>query len=134
MFGGSRFFGQKVRDFSQEGDSAIYLKKPLLVADPISNKKMEETTGLGSQALNATATVGKAANVAGMLGALGGFVPFGGALAPAAQVAQVANVTGKHEHREYTIEAAPELFETAASHEITSTLALFLAKLAAGAK
>lgn len=132
MFGGNSFFGSKVRDFTQEGDTAIYLKKPLLVADQISTKKMEDTTGIGSQALNAATTVNKVSKVSGLLGALGGFVPFGGALsqsAQVAQVAQVAEVTGNRDHHEFTIEADHKLFETAANHEIGLAMQLMLDKV-----
>lgn len=128
IFGGKTFFGSKVRDFTQEGDTAIYLKKPLLIADQISTKKMEETTGAGSQVMNAATTVNKVAKVGGLMGALGGFVPFGGALAQAGQVAQVAEVTGNHDHHEFTIEAEPKMFETAAKQEISATVRLLLAK------
>jgi hypothetical protein len=129
MFGGKTFFGSKVRDFSQEGDSAIFLKKPLLIADQISTKKMEETTGAGAQVMNAATTVNKVSKVGGLMGAFGGFVPFGGVLAQTAQVAQVAEVTGNHDHHEYTVEADPRLFETAASHEIGLAVQLMLDKL-----
>lgn len=128
MFGGKSFFGSKVRDFTQEGDSAIYLKKPLLIADQVSSKKMEETTGAGSQVMNAATTVNKVSKVGGLLGAFGGFVPFGGALAPVAQVAQVAEVTGNHDHHEFTVEADSKMYEAAATHEIATVLSLLLAK------
>lgn len=128
MFGGRTFFGAKVRDFTQEGDSAIYLKKPLLIADQVSTKKMEETTGAGAQVMNAATTINKVEKVGGLMGALGGFVPFGGALAPAAKVAQVAEVTGNHDHHEFTVEADPKMYEAAANHEISITLGLLLAK------
>lgn len=132
MFGGKTFFGSKVRDFTQEGDTAIYLKKPLLIADQVSTKKMEETTGAGAQVMNAATTVNKVNKVGGLLGALGGFVPFGGALAQSAQVAQVAQVaevTGNHDHHEYTVEADPKLYETAANHEIGLSMQLMLDKV-----
>lgn len=128
MFGGKTFFGSKVRDFTQEGDTAIYLKKPLLIADQISTKKMEETTGAGAQVMNAATTINKVNKVGGLVGALGGFVPFGGALAQTAQVAQVAEVTGNHDHHEYTIEAEPKMFEIAANREISAAVSLLLAK------
>lgn len=128
MFGGKTFFGAKVRDFTQEGDTAIYLKKPLLIADQVSTKKMEETTGAGAQVMNAATTINKVQKVGGLMGALGGFVPFGGLLAPAAQVAQVAEVTGNHDHHEYTVEADPALYSAAANQEIATTLHLLLAK------
>lgn len=127
MFGGKSFFGSKVRDFTQEGDSAIFLKKPLLIADQISSRKMEETTGAGSQVMNAATTVNKVAKVGGLMGALGGFVPFGGILSQTAQVAQVAEVTGNHDHHEFTIEADPKMFEIAANQEISATVGLLLA-------
>lgn len=129
MFGGKTFFGSKVRDFTQEGDTAVYLKKPLLIADQVSTKKMEETTGAGSQVVNAATTVNKVSKVGGLLGAFGGFVPFGGALAPVAQVAQVAEVTGNYDHHEFTVEADPALYEKAANHEISLTMQLLLDKL-----
>lgn len=125
MFGGKTFFGAKVRDFTQEGDTAIFLKKPLLVADQISTKKMEETTGAAAQVMNAATTINKVEKVGGLMGALGGFVPFGGALA---QTAQVAEVTGNHDHHEFTVEADPKLFEAAATHEIGLTVQLMLDK------
>ena len=128
LFGGQRFFGQKVRDFSEEGDSAIYLKKPLLIADQISLKKMEDTTGVGSQALNAATTVNKAAKVGGFLGALGGFVPFGGSIAAVGNVAQAAEVTGNQDHHEYTIEADPKLFAEAVDHEIRAATRMMLVR------
>jgi hypothetical protein len=129
MFGGKRFLGQKIRDFSEEGDSAIFLKQPLLIADQISTRKMEETTGAGSQVLNAATTVNKVAKVGGLLGALGGFVPFGGALAPVAQVAQVAQFTGNQDHHEYTIDADPKLFSDSASREIGAATRMILARV-----
>jgi len=132
MFGGKSFFGTKVRDFTQEGDSAIFLKKPLLIADQVSTKKMEETTGAGAQVMNAATTVNKVSKVGGLLGAFGGFVPFGGALAQTAQVAQVAEVTGNHDHHEFTIEVDPELYEKAASHEIALAVQLMLMKTTQG--
>jgi hypothetical protein len=128
LFGGKSFFGTRVRDFTQEGDSAIYLRKPLLIADQISTQKMEETTSAGAQVMNAATTVNKVTKVGGMLGAFGGFIPFGGALAQANQVAQVAEVTGNHDHHEYTVEADPKLFKAAATREISVTLGLLLAK------
>lgn len=130
MFGGKTFFGAKVRDFTQEGDTAIYLKQPLLIADQISTKKMEETTGAGAQVMNAATTINKVQKVGGLMGALGGFVPFGGMLAPAAQAAQVAEVTGNHDHHEYTVEADPKLYTAAANQEIATTLHLLLARAA----
>lgn len=129
IFGGKSFFGAKVRDFTQEGDSAIYLKTPLLIADQISTKKMEETTGAAAQVMNAATTINKVNKVGGLMGALGGFVPFGGVLAQTAQVAQVAEITGNHDHHEYTVEADPKLFEIAANHEISLTMQLLLDKL-----
>ena len=132
MFGGKSFFGSKVRDFTQEGDTAIYLKKPLLVADQISTRKMEETTGAGAQVMNAATTINKVNKVGGLLGALGGFVPFGGALAQTAQVAQVAEVTGNHDHHEFTVEADPELYEKAANHEIALAVQLMLMRTRQG--
>jgi hypothetical protein len=89
---------------------------------------MEETTGVGSQALNAATTVNKVAKVGGLMGALGGFVPFGGALSQAGQVAQVAEVTGNRDHHEYTVEADPKLFETAANRELSTVVGLLLSK------
>lgn len=133
MFGGKTIFGAKVRDFTQEGDTAIYLKKPLLIADQVSTKKMEETTGAGAQVMNAATTINKVEKVGGLMGALGGFVPFGGMLAPAAQVAQVAEVTGNHDHHEYTVEADPALYQAAATHEISTVLHLLLARAAEAA-
>ncbi|MDD5612719.1 MAG: hypothetical protein PHF75_06740 [Gallionella sp.] len=133
MFGGKTFFGAKVRDFTQEGDTAIYLKKPLLIADQVSTKKMEETTGAAAQVMNAATTVNKVEKVGGLMGAFGGFVPFGGMLAPAAQVAQVAEVTGNHDHHEYTVEADPGLYQAAATHEISTAMHLLLAKVAESA-
>ena len=132
MFGGQTFFGAKVRDFTQEGDSSIYLKRPLLVADQISTKKMEETTGAGAQVMNAATTINKVNKVGGLLGALGGFVPFGGALAQTAQVAQVAEVTGNHDHHEFTVEADPVLYEKAATHEIALAVQLMLKRTKQG--
>lgn len=134
MFGGKTFFGSKVRDFTQEGDTAIYLKKPLLIADQLSTKKMEETTGAGAQVMNAATTLNKVNKVGGLMGALGGFIPFGGALSQTAQVAQVAEVTGNHDHHEFTIEADPKLYETAATQEIATTLRLLLAKASESAR
>ncbi|MDD2686728.1 MAG: hypothetical protein PHY62_11250 [Gallionella sp.] len=128
MFGGKSFFGSKVRDFTQEGDTAIYLKKPLLIADQVSTKKMVETTGAGAQVMNAATTVNKVSKVGGLMGAFGGFVPFGGALSQAGQVAQVAEVTGNHDHHEYTVEADPKMYETAATQEIATVTRLLLTK------
>lgn len=128
LFGGRKFFGSKVRDFAQEGDTAIFLKKPLLMASQISTKKMEDTTGAGSRVMNAATTVNKVAKVGGLAGALGGFVPFGGLLAPATQVAQVAEITGNHDHHEYTIEADKTMFESAAKQEIAATIRLLMAR------
>lgn len=89
MFGGSRFFGKKVRDFSEEGDSALFLKQDIRVAEAISQKDMEDTTSGYNKVSNVLAPV-----MALTLGVSGG------------------------KHSEYTIEADPALFEQVAGAEI----------------
>lgn len=89
MFGGSRFFGSKVRDFTEEGDSALFLKQDVRVADAISHKDMQDTTSGYNKVSNALAPV-----MALGLGVNGG------------------------KHSEYTIEADPGLFEQVAGAEI----------------
>lgn len=99
MFGGKRFFGSKVRDFSEEGDSAIYLKQDVRVADAISAKGMEDTTS--------------------------GYHKVGNVLAPV--LALTLGVSGKHE--EYTIEADPVLFERVAGEELAAANRMLIANL-----
>lgn len=89
MFGGSRFFGSKVRDFSEEGDSALFLKEDVRVSEAISQKDMEDTTSGYNKVSNVLSPV-----MALTLGVSGG------------------------KHSEYTIEADPALFEQVAGAEI----------------
>jgi hypothetical protein len=98
MFGGSRFFGKKVRDFTEEGDSAIYLKQDVRVADAISLKGMEDTTS--------------------------GLDKVGNALAPV--LALTLGVSSKHS--EYTIEADPKLFEQVAGEEMVAANRMLIAR------
>lgn len=98
MFGGKRFFGKKVRDFSEEGDSAVYLKQDVRVADAISQKGMADTTS--------------------------GLNKVGNALAPV--LALTLGVSGKHE--EYTIEADPALFERVAGAELAAANRMLIAR------
>ncbi|TCJ15553.1 hypothetical protein EZJ19_06485 [Parasulfuritortus cantonensis] len=101
MFGGKRFFGKKVRDFTEEGDSAVYLKQDVRVADAISAKGMEDTTG--------------------------GLSKVGNALAPV--LALTLGVSSKHE--EYTIEADPALFERVAGAELAAANRMLIARFRA---
>ncbi|NTV95294.1 MAG: hypothetical protein HGA75_07720 [Thiobacillus sp.] len=98
MFGGKRFFGKKVRDFTEEGDSAVYLKQDVRVADAISAKGMEDTTS--------------------------GLDKVGNALAPV--LALTLGVSGKH--TEYTIEADPALFERVAGEELAAANRMLIAR------
>lgn len=99
MFGGSRFFGKKVRDFSEEGDSALFLKQDVRVADAISQRGMEETTD--------------------------GLNKVGNALAPV--LALTLGVSSKHV--EYTVEADPPLFEKVAGEELRAANRMLIARL-----
>ncbi|MEW5770989.1 MAG: hypothetical protein AB1831_11585 [Pseudomonadota bacterium] len=99
MFGGKRFFGKKVRDFTEEGDSAIFLKQDVRVADAISHSGMQETTG--------------------------GLDKVGNALAPV--LALTLGVSAKHV--EYTVEADPALFEKVAGEEIAAANRMLIAHL-----
>lgn len=103
MFGGKRFFGKKVRDFSEEGDSAVYLKQDVRVADAISAKGMEDTTS--------------------------GLNKVGNALAPV--LALTLGVSGKHE--EYSIEADPILFERVAGEELAAANRMLIARFSQAA-
>jgi hypothetical protein len=98
MFGGSRFFGKKVRDFTEEGDSAIYLKQDVRVADAISQKGLEDTTS--------------------------GYHKVSNALAPV--LALTLGVSSKH--TEYTIEADPQLFEKVAGEELVAANRMLIAR------
>ncbi len=100
MFGGSRFFGSKVRDFTEEGDSAIFLKQDVRVAETISQKELQETTSGYNKVSNALAPV-----MALTLGVSGG------------------------KHSEYTIEADPALFEKVAAAEIRAAHRMLVARL-----
>jgi hypothetical protein len=99
MFGGSRFFGKKVRDFTEEGDSAIFLKQDVRVANAISQSGMVETTD--------------------------GLNKVGNALAPV--MALTLGVSSKHV--EYTIEADPPLFEQVAGDELQAANRMLIARL-----
>lgn len=99
IFGGKRFFGKKVRDFSEEGDSAIFLKQDVRVADAISQSEMQETTS--------------------------GLDKVGNAIAPV--MALTLGVSAKHV--EYTVEADPELFEKVAGEEISASNRMLIARL-----
>lgn len=99
MFGGKRFFGKKVRDFSEEGDSAVYLKQDVRVADAISHSGMAETTD--------------------------GLNKVGNALAPL--LALKFGISSKHV--EYTVEADPAMFEQVAGAEIIATNRMLIARL-----
>jgi len=98
MFGGSRFFGKKVRDFSEEGDSAVYLKQDVRVADAISKSGMAETTD--------------------------GLNKVGNALAPV--LALTLGISAKHV--EYTVEADPGMFEQVAGEEIIAANRMLIAR------
>lgn len=98
MFGGKRFFGKKVRDFSEEGDSAIFLKQDVRVADAISQTGMVETTD--------------------------GLNKVGNALAPV--LALTLGVSAKH--KEYTVEADPALFERVAGEELMAANRMLIAR------
>jgi len=98
MFGGSRFFGKKVRDFTEEGDSALYLKQDVRVADAISQHGLEDTTS--------------------------GYHKVSNALAPV--MALTLGVSSKH--KEYTIEADPALFEQVAGAEIAAANRMLIAR------
>jgi hypothetical protein len=100
MFGGSRFFGSKVRDFTEEGDSAIFLKQDLRVVETISQKALQETTSGYNKVSNALAPV-----MALTLGVSGG------------------------KHSEYTIEADPALFEKVAAAQIRAAHRMLVARL-----
>lgn len=99
MFGGKRFFGKKVRDFSEEGDSAIFLKQDVRVAEAISQEGMKETTD--------------------------GLNKVGNALAPV--LALTLGVSAKHV--EYTVDADPVLFEQVAGEEIAAANRMLIARL-----
>ena len=105
LFGGKRFFGNKVRDFSEEGDSAIFLKQDVRVVDPISQTPMADTTS--------------------------GANKLGNALAPF--LALTLGVSSKHS--EYTLDADPVLFAQVAGAELMSANRMLVARLkeAAGA-
>lgn len=122
--GGQKIFGRKVRDFTQEGDSAIYLQRTLAIADPVTEKSMEDLTGAGSKTLNAATKVDSAYKVGSMLG-LGRLVPFGGEVAT---VAQVGRLSGDRERYEYGIHADTRLFEAAAGKEISAAIRLLLTR------
>lgn len=99
MFGGSRFFGKKVRDFTEEGDSALFLKQDVRVADAISQTGMAETTD--------------------------GLNKVGNALAPV--LALTLGVSSKHV--EYTVEADPRMFEQVAGAELRAANRMLIARL-----
>lgn len=99
MFGGKSFFGSKVRDFTEEGDSALYLKQDVRVVDAISYKEMQDTTSGYNKVSNALAPV-----MALGLGVNGG------------------------KHSEYTIEADPALFEQVAGAEILAANRMLIAR------
>ncbi|MCA1979076.1 MAG: hypothetical protein LDL19_07540 [Thiobacillus sp.] len=99
LFGGKRFFGSKVRDFTEEGDSAVYLKTDVRVADPISHKEMQDSTSGYRKVSNALAPL-----MALGLGASGG------------------------KHKEYTLEADPALFEQVAAAEIQAASRMLIAR------
>lgn len=99
MFGGSRFFGNKVRDFTEEGDSAVFLKQDVRVGDPISQNDMQDTTS----------GYNKVSNVLGPMMAL------------------TLGVSGG-KHSEYTIEADPALFEQVAGAEIQAANRMLVAR------
>lgn len=99
MFGGKRFFGKKVRDFSEEGDSAIFLKQDVRVPDAISQGGMQETTS--------------------------GYHKVSNVLAPI--TALTLGVSSKHV--EYTVEADPALFEKVAGEEIAAANRMLIARL-----
>lgn len=99
MFGGNRYFGSKVRDFTEEGDSAIFLKHDVRVADPISATGLVETT----DDLNKV----------------------GNALAPV--LALTLGNSGTH--KEFTVEADPVAFERVAAEEIVASNRLLIVRL-----
>ena len=99
MFGGKRFFGKKVRDFTEEGDSAIFLKQDVRVADSVSLSGMQETTS--------------------------GYNKLSNALAPL--TALTLGVSSKHV--EYTVEADPALFEQVVGAEIQAANRLLITRL-----
>lgn len=99
MFGGKRFFGSKVRDFTEEGDSALFLKKDVRVAEAISNKDMQDTTSGYNKVSNVLAPI-----MALGLGVNGG------------------------KHSEYTIEADPALFEQVASAELLAANRMLISR------
>lgn len=98
MFGGKSYFGSKVRDFTEEGDSAVYLKHDVRVSDPISVTGMVETT----DDLNKV----------------------GNALAPV--MALTLGHSGTH--KEFTVEADPVMFEKVATEEISATNRMLAAR------
>lgn len=100
MFGGKRFFGNKVRDFSQEGDSAIYLKKDVIVAEAISDSGLQETT-------SAARKVGNVLSIATAL-----------------------TLGVSDQHHEYTVEADPDKFVAVVSRELDVALDMLIARLA----
>lgn len=101
MFAGKKLFGNKlVRDFTQEGDSAIFLKKDLIVAEPISESGLQETT-------SAARKVGNILSVATAL-----------------------TLGVSDQHKEYTVDAKPEWFIEVVSREIDATLDMLIARLA----
>jgi hypothetical protein len=108
MFGGSRFFGSKVRDFTEEGDSALFLKEDVRVSEAISQQDMQDTTS----------GYNKVSNVLGPVMAL------------------TLGVSGG-KHSEYTIDADPALFEQVAGAEIRAANRMLIIRFreaAAGVK
>lgn len=101
MFGGKRFFGKKVRDFTQEGDSVIFLKQDVRVAEPVSDKGLVDTTSGLDKVTNALSPV----------------------------LALTLGVSAKHE--EYEVQADPARFEQVAGEELTATTRMMLAQLRA---
>lgn len=98
MFGGKRFFGQKVRDFTEEGDAAIFLKQDVRVEEPISQKPMEETTS--------------------------GYHKVSNALAPVLAL----TIGQGRSHVEYTIDADPALFTQVAGEELIAANRMLLGR------
>lgn len=99
MFGGKRFFGNKVRDFSQEGDSAIFLKKDVIVAESISDGGLQETTSAARKVGNVLA------------------------------IATALTLGVSDQHHEYTVDAHPDKFVAVVTRELDAAFDMLIARL-----